>query len=507
MKKAVIYARYSSHNQTEQSIEGQVRICTDYCKAHDLEITEIYADRAITGKTDARPEFQRLIADSASRKFEAVVVYKTDRFARNKYDSAIYKQKLRKNNIEIHYAAEAIPPGPEGILIESLMEGLAEYYSAELSQKIKRGMNESALKCHSTGSNKPFGYRTAPDMSLVVDENAVRGVEMIFNMYISGEAVGAICERLNALGYRTSRGNKFNKSSVTRIIKNEKYIGVYKYKDIRIEGGIPAIISKEVFYTAQREMERRMNNKAPRKPKTEYLLTGKLFCGHCKSPMTGVSGTGKLGKRYYYYYCNNVKAKKCNKKNASKDWLENLVVEETVKNILKPSVIVELSQKLSSLMTEDNSVADDIRYYEKKHAENQKKLDNLLKAVEDGLVSTTVTARIKEYEKEQTTIKSHIATLHKLNFSLSPDQIEFMLLSMLEHSDRADYNEKIIKTFVSEVYLYDDKLVIFYNIKNGRGLHSSDLKLIESGEPQSSRGETMAPPNKNTLQSVTCFYF
>ena len=335
MKKAVIYARYSSHNQTEQSIEGQVRICTDYCKAHDLEITEIYADRAITGKTDARPEFQRLIADSASRKFEAVVVYKTDRFARNKYDSAIYKQKLRKNNIEIHYAAEAIPPGPEGILIESLMEGLAEYYSAELSQKIKRGMNESALKCHSTGSNKPFGYKTAPDMSLVVDENAVRGVEMIFNMYISGEAVGAICERLNALGYRTSRGNKFNKSSVTRIIKNEKYIGVYKYKDIRIEGGIPAIISKEVFYTAQREMERRMNNKAPRKPKTEYLLTGKLFCGHCKSPMTGVSGTGKLGKRYYYYYCNNVKAKKCNKKNASKDWLENLVVEETVKNILK----------------------------------------------------------------------------------------------------------------------------------------------------------------------------
>ena len=157
--KAVIYARFSSHNQTEQSIEGQVRVCEEYCAGRGFKVVGVYADRALSGKTDNRPEFQRMIADSGKRLFDAVIVYKTDRFARNKYDSAIYKRELRQNGVQIFYAAEAIPDGPEGIILESLMEGLAEYYSAELSQKIKRGMNESALKAQSTGSGRPLGYK------------------------------------------------------------------------------------------------------------------------------------------------------------------------------------------------------------------------------------------------------------------------------------------------------------------------------------------------------------
>lgn len=133
---AVIYARYSAgRNQTDQSIEGQVRVCTQYCEQHRLTVKEIYADHHITGKTDDRPEFQRLMADSKLHKFDAIVVYKTDRFSRDKYDAAIYKRELKKNGVAIHYAAETIPDGPEGIILESLMEGLAEYYSAELAQK------------------------------------------------------------------------------------------------------------------------------------------------------------------------------------------------------------------------------------------------------------------------------------------------------------------------------------------------------------------------------------
>ena len=146
-KKAIIYARYSSHNQSEQSIEGQIRVCSEYALKNNLEVTDHYIDRAISGKTDQRPAFKQMLKDSKEGLFEAVIVYKTDRFARDKYDSAVYKHELRKAGIEIHYAAENIPQGAEGVILESVLEGLAEYYSLELSQKIKRGMYESAMKC------------------------------------------------------------------------------------------------------------------------------------------------------------------------------------------------------------------------------------------------------------------------------------------------------------------------------------------------------------------------
>ena len=139
MQQAVIYARYSpGPNQTEQSIEGQVRECTKYAELHDLRIVGTYIDRKISGKTDNRREFQRMIDDSEKHIFDVIILYHTDRFARNRYDSAIYKHKLKENGVELRYATTDIPKGPEGIILESIMEGWAEYYSAELSRKIKR---------------------------------------------------------------------------------------------------------------------------------------------------------------------------------------------------------------------------------------------------------------------------------------------------------------------------------------------------------------------------------
>ncbi|MBQ8794061.1 MAG: recombinase family protein, partial [Clostridia bacterium] len=336
-KRAVIYARFSSHNQTEQSIEGQVRVCKEWCANKGYTVIDVYADRAISGKNaDNRPEFQRLIADSERRIFDAVVVYKTDRFARNKYDSAVYKRQLKKNNVSIHYAAEAIPDGPEGIILESLMEGLAEYYSAELSQKIKRGMHESALKGRSTGSGRALGYKVNEDKSFSIDPEGAKAVETIFDMYIKGESKADICDYLNKLGYKTVQGNAFNKNSIDRIIKNEKYIGVYKYADVVIKDGMPAIVSEETFNLAQRELARRTTRKTPREPKAEYLLAGKLFCGHCKQAMVGVSGTSKTGRKFYYYYCPSARAKTgCDKKQVRREYIEDLVVEMTIKHILK----------------------------------------------------------------------------------------------------------------------------------------------------------------------------
>ena len=487
--KAVIYARYSAGpRQTDQSIEGQLRVCTDFCNQRGITIIDSYCDRHISGRTDERPEFQRLIADAKKKKFEAVVVYKTDRFARNKYDSAIYKRELKRNGIQIFYAAEAIPEGPEGIILESLMEGLAEYYSAELAQKIKRGMHESALKCQSTGSGRPLGYYVDSEKRFQIDPESSQTVQTIFDMYIKGESNAAICELLNSRGLRTAQGNPFNKNSINRIIKNRKYIGEYKYHDIVVEGGMPAIITPDVFCLAQAEMERRRTRKKPHSPKAEYLLASRLFCGHCKTPMQGVSGTGKSGNKWYYYYCAKTrgKDKTCDKKQVSRDRLEKAVVDLTVDYILQEEVLADLAKKVYAAQERQSDTAAEIAFYEKKLADNKKAIANVLKAIESGAATKTLPERLQELENEQTVIQGELVYLQNRHLDLSEDQILFMLMQYLEpfeNETEQEYHRRIITCFVAEVYAYDNKLLLFFNITGEDGkLKSTDLEKIEAGE-------------------------
>lgn len=483
MKRAVIYARYSSSNQTEQSIEGQVRVCSEYAKAKGLTIVGEYIDRAISGRTDNRPDFQRLMQDSGKHMFEAVIVYRTDRFARNKYDSAIYKRHLRKCNVELHYAAEHIPEGPEGIILESLMEGLAEYYSAELSQKIRRGIRESALKGKATGGNIALGYKIGPDKSFIVDEKEAEAVRMIFDMFVRQKPNSEICRYLNDLGIKTSRGNPFTKSSIPRIIQNEKYIGVYKCGDIRIEDAVPAIVSKEVFAMAQKENARRRTSKQAALPRAEYLLSGKLFCGHCKKKMTGVSGTGRRGGKFYYYYCPTARSKKgCDKKHVPKDWLEDLVVAETLDHILRPDALKYIANACYEIQLKDKTGDEEVEFFRRRIAENKRALDNTLKAIESGVETMTLPVRLKELELERLQLHDELKAAEARKVVLTPEHIEFMLMQYAEKGeDEQAYKKEIIECFVSEVYLYDDKLLIYYNInKNHPELAKSDLALLES---------------------------
>ena len=159
----VIYARFSSHSQTEQSIEGQLKVCYEYAQAHQYTVIGEYIDRAQSGTSDNRTDFQRMILDSEKHTFQGVLVYQLDRFARNRYDSAIYKAKLKKNGVRVLSARENITEDASGILIEGVLESMAEYYSAELSQKINRGRKINASKCLSNGSNPGLGYKVDKD--------------------------------------------------------------------------------------------------------------------------------------------------------------------------------------------------------------------------------------------------------------------------------------------------------------------------------------------------------
>ena len=298
-QNAVIYARYSSHAQREVSIEQQIRACEQFADRSGIRIVDIYEDRALTGTSDKRPGFQQMIADAKHGTWSYVIVYTLDRFARNRYDSATYKRQLKNCGVKVLSAMENISDDPTGVLIESMLEGYAEYYSMELSRKVLRGHEDNARKCLVNGK-LPLGYVRGPDGRYAIDEAEAEIVREVFRRVADYEPLIEIAEDLNARGILTKKNHAWNRSSFNAMLANERYIGIYSYRDIRIPGGIPQIIDKELFDTVQVIMHRKPNarrdptGKTPqrrRRGNSVYLLTGKLYCGHCKSPMTGISGT------------------------------------------------------------------------------------------------------------------------------------------------------------------------------------------------------------------------
>lgn len=485
--KTVIYARYSAGaNQTEQSIEGQLRVCYEYAQKHELTVVDTYIDRAISGTTDEREQFQQMLKDSDKRLFEAVIVYKMDRFSRNRYDSAVYKARLKKNGVKIHYATEAIPDGPEGIILESLLEGMAEYYSEELSQKIRRGMKESAHKCKSLGGPPPLGYAFTPEKTFVLDEKLAPVIQKIFAWYDDGMPVVRICRELNEMGLKTSHGSIFNKNSLRNILKNEKYIGVYEANGVRVEGGVPAIVEVEVFGRVQVRIE--ANRRAPARGKADvkYMLTGKLYCGKCGQGMLGVSGTSKTGTKHYYYSCGNRKHRKtCDKKDVRKSWLEELVVSETARHVLQPERIDVIAKRCVEMYAREVAQNNDLTYLNKQLADTNKAISNLMAAIEQGIVMKTTKARLAELEQAQEKLEFEIGLAKVKQPALTERQVKYMLNQFQRETDEPleEYNEHIIDCFVSSVYLYDDKLIVTYNLTNEKSeLESSDLALLYSAD-------------------------
>jgi len=482
--KAVIYARYSSDTQTEQSIEGQLRDCYSYAKMHDITVMGEYIDRAKSGTNDQRADFQRMIKDSEKKAFDVILLWKTDRFARNRYDSAMYKAKLKKNGVKLIYAKESIPDGPEGIILESLLEGMAEYYSANLSQNIRRGMRENALKCKVVGGNLALGYKADSNKNFIIDENAAPVVRKIFKMYNDGEPVIDICRMLNDLGFKTSRGSEYNKNSLRHILKNRKYIGVYTMNDIEIEDGIPNIIDKELFDSVQRKLKEIKKAPARNKAKVDYLLSGKVYCGHCNGAMIGESGKGKKGVVYNYYKCSTKKREKtCDKSTVKKEWLESLVVDETIANIFQDDIVQIIADKCISIMEHESKDNTEMLSLKRQLVETKKSLKNIMAAIEQGIITKTTKDRLSELEKAQENLEYEI----QMSMIKQPDLTKEQIVYLLNKYKDLDYNiEKnkadMIECFINSVYLSDEKLVIAYNLTNEKSeLVCSDLVFNGGG--------------------------
>lgn len=375
--KAVIYARYSSDSQREESIEGQLRECTEYAERNGITILRSYIDRALSARTADRPEFQNMIKDSEQKLFDVVLIWKLDRFSRDRYDSAHYKRILKKNGVKVVSVKENISDGPEGIILESMLEGYAEYYSAELSEKIQRGQKENALKCKNNGGNTPLGYVVGTDGVLAVDPLTAPLVTEIFTLYDSGESISEITASLNGRGLKTKKGKAFKIGGVSLILKNRKYIGEYQYGSVIIPKGIPAIIDDDLFDRVQRRMA--FNKKAPAKAKAteEYLLTTKLFCGTCERLMAGESGTSSTkGVKHYYYKCGGAKRKLgCKRKAVRKHWIERAAVLVTVQRVLQDDEISRIAEAIVALQEKEDTSLPAMR---QQLTECEKAIDNML---------------------------------------------------------------------------------------------------------------------------------
>lgn len=496
---AVIYARYSSSGQREESIEGQLRDCYEFAKKNGLTIVGEYIDKALTGKTDKRPDFQRMMRDCERGVFKAVICWKMDRFARNRYDSAMHKYKLKKNGVRIFYAKEVIPEGPEGIILESVMEGYAEYYSENLSQNVKRGYYDSALELKTLGQTV-LGLRKGPDGRFEIDPATAPIVRRIFEEYAAGERALDIYRRLNEEGHRTSRGGLFNKNSIRRILQNEKYIGVYEYQDIRVENGIPAIVSRELFDKCQTMVER--HHRAPAAQRdTNFLLTTKLFCGHCGEPMTGDGGTGKSGRVYSYYICNGRRAHKCQKERANKDWIEQLVVDELVSLIHSDGFIEEIADRCMEFQKREKDRSA-LHALEARLKDNEKAIQNMMAAIEAGIITPSTKTRLMELEAEHAQIEKGIAKELIEDPEIERDQVIYFL-ERFRDGDVTDemYRAFLVDTFLNAVYLYDDDrlvLVLNYSGENSKvTLDIVDKATSSAGCECSAFAPSSAPDGSN----------
>ena len=492
--RAALYARFSSDNQREESIDAQLRAMREYCQRNKVVIACEYCDHAKSATTDDRPEFQKMIRESKNCEFDIVIVHKLDRFSRDRYDSAYYKRELKRCGVSLISVLENLDDSPESIILESVLEGMSEYYSRNLAREVMKGMKETALQCRALGGCAPFGLKIDPETRrFVINEDEVDAVKMIFDKVLMGIGYGEIIHELNEMGYKTRGGKPFGKNSLHEILRNEKYRGVYifnrvetrdvnrkrnNHKDkpvedmIRIEGGIPRIIDDEVWEGVQailrsRKKHRGGNNTA----KETYLLTGKIECGECGHSFTGVRHFSDRNKlKYVCYQCSNRKrtaSQGCKNKEIRREYLETFIMQEISKIIfdeLNGEKVVKEYYKYHT--TFDGESVKKLRQLNGSLQAINKKIDNIISAVA-STGSSALLSSLQGFEEERESIKAQIAEVEKQCKTQTVSEMMVELAyeyakGMYRSGDKELYRQ-LINLYVDKVVVYRDHVEFFLN--------------------------------------------
>lgn len=488
MQNAVIYARYSSHGQNEQTIEGQIRVCREYAEKSNLNIVNIYIDKHKTGTDVNRPQFQKMIKDSATGAFNYVIVYMIDRFARNRYYSTMYNFQLMQNDVKLISATENISESEEGEFYQMFLEWNAEKYSKRLSKRVRVGLDTSVENGTFTGGYLIYGY-AKENNRVIINKEEADVVRYIYNRYAMGASKKEIAEELNKKGLRFNN-KPYVAKNLDRLLTNSKYTGTYYFGNRLCDKTYPAIIDKITFETVQKRLSQNKYFSGANSAKIKYLLQGKIYCGLCGASMVAYGGTSRVGTKYHYYACNN-KTKKhtCAKKIEQKDFLEWYVVGQTV-NYLKDPLRISI-------------IADDVIAYYEARIDNaelkrvtaekikvQKEIDNAVNA----MISTSNTATHKILDKKIAELSTLLddLSLHQSKLELERglkitknDIIAFINEFTEGNLHDKNFQKRIIDNLVNAFYIYDDKVVLYFNIKSGKetafiGKDETDEALAEA---------------------------
>ncbi len=460
----VIYARYSSHKQNDESIEQQVAECTAYAEANNIRIIKVYDDHAVSGRSDSRLAFQRMLRDAARREFSVVIAYKSNRIGRNMLQALQNEDKLAKYGARVLYAKETFGDNAAGRFALRTMMNVNQFYSENLSEDVLRGMMDLASKGKVLGM-LPLGYRKGADGCYEIDPNTAPLVQSIFQKYAHGERAVDILQWLNSTGQRTASNSEWNRNSLRSILKNQKYIGVYSFNGYEKRDGIPRIIDNDLWEQVQKQMQ--SNKKAPQRGRAqeEYVLSGKCTCGHCGSPIIGICGTSKTGAVHRYYQCNK-NQRSCGKKNVRKDWLEELIADETRRYLLSPERIDYIAKICAEISKEDieKQFGSVLPQLQRRLADNERATQNMIAAIEQGIITPTTKDRLLELEKQHDYLTSQIKSFTSIKKDTSAERIKYVLHKFSDDTAGSDRAADVIRCMVARVTLYDDRAVVYYNI-------------------------------------------
>lgn len=502
-----MYARYSSDNQRTESIDAQERASCKFAEENDILIVRKYIDEAKTGTNANRDAFQQMLADAKNGEFEIVLVHKLDRFARNRYDSAVSRNLLKQYGVQVVSVLERFDDSPESIILEGLLEAMNEYYSANLSREVRKGMKENALACKYTGGYVPLGYKVNADMRYEINEDEAATVRYIFEAIRTGSTYTEVVSELRRRGVKTRTGRDFGKNSLYSILKNEKYVGVYVYnreseKDefgkrnshkekspeeiIRIDGGVPAIITQEEFDAVQEILAKRKQVSHTRSDATtEYLLTGKVFCGVCGGSYCGNKQYSGRKKTLYYSYRCNVRSRKtkaaCGNREISRSCLERFVLKMLAKVLFSPDRIpAVINEYNKAVISKCDQHTDEIKRLKKAIQRNATETGNLVAVVANtGSAALLEAIMAKEQEAEQ--LKARLSELERQSTVVDID--EDLIIRAFEYgkelleSGEIPNLRQLINLYVERIVIYTDRIDVSFNLLRGLQVQENGANL------------------------------
>lgn len=481
MPTAVDYSRYSSNMQHETSIEAQQAEIAEYAAAHGITIVAHYADRARTGKNDNREEFQAMIASLKRRPVDYVLVHKNDRFARNRYDAAIYTKLIQDRGARVIYVKQDFGTGPEAVIMEGLLQAMAEYYSLNLSAEIKKGKTVRAKAGKYPGGVTPFGYRTDQNGGLTIKEDEAFFVRKLFQAAIDGASYAPIVEELRAVGITGRLGKPFQSRLISAMLRLPVYSGVLEtWVDgnlYRFENHHPAIVSPET----QKEAIHMLDQKSRAGHESlhrVHLCSGITFCGKCGAKMSG--NTQKQKDKYYFsYVCKG----RCGIRSIPAHELETAACDY-VNAVLSPETRIELSQAVRVYITGQTEAAkqrapEAQREIKKLRAE----VSALMANMSSGVLPAAVLEQLgKQIEEKQARI-AFLTELKKQPPQLTPDLVEgyFEDCAAISGDDEDPVRtQRILRHFIQRIDVYDDRIQFTSTLDAWLREHQTGIPSAES---------------------------